>query len=69
MVEMEARSGGGEPFPDRPPMKIFKPKCPELRTLQDYSKDAPEDYWKAFPRNLDVGGGSPYKINTSVLRR
>ena len=44
------------PFPERPPKKAFKAKCPELETLSDYSAGASKEFWEKFPKNLDVGG-------------
>ena len=57
------------PFPERPEKKVFKPKCPELETLSDYSGGASKEFWEKFPENLDVGGDPPYKIDSSMLWR
>ena len=55
------------PFPDRPPKKVFKAKCPELETLSDYSAGASKEFWEKFPKNLDLGGEPPYKIDSAML--
>lgn len=35
-----------------PPMKIFKPKFPNLLVLEDYNQSAPPAFWTNFPSNL-----------------
>ena len=55
------------PLPPRPPLKVFKPKLPELQVLKNYGVPAKESYWKKFPANRNMHGGSPYKLNSSRL--
>ena len=55
------------PLPPRPPPKIFKPKCPEIPVLDDYSGEAGDDFWDKFPKNMDMFGGSPYKLDADLL--
>ena len=42
------------PLPPRPPMKVFKPKVPELEVLKNYGVAAKESYWTQFPVNRNL---------------
>ena len=57
------------PNPERFPRKAFKPTCPEVPILKDYSVDPGEDYWDKFPSNFNECGGSPFKIDAKKLER
>ena len=58
-----------QPFPARPPMKVFKPKCPEIPKLDSYQAGADDKFWEVFPKNLDLEGEPPYKIDAGLLYR
>ena len=53
--------------PPRPKLKEFKAKCPEVHVLSDYRGGAPDSFWKTFPKNLNLHGHSPYKLNSGKL--
>ena len=55
------------PLPPRHPKKEFKPDNPEVVVLDDYSKAPGKDFWKKFPKNKNIRGGTPYKIKVDKI--
>jgi hypothetical protein len=55
----------GPPLPD-PPLKLFKPKFPNIPVLADYRQKAGPDFWSRFPSNL-ICPASP-TINLKQLK-
>ena len=54
-------------LPAYPDKKKFKPKCPNVPVLKNYSNGTTKKFWSKFPENRDLLGGSPYKINADLL--
>ena len=55
------------PPPVAPPLKLFKPKCPELQELKSYHFGAPASYWDDFPVHRNLHSQSPYSLDSQLL--
>ena len=56
------------PVPVPPPLKEFKPKCPELPVLKSYHFGAPGSYWEIFPKFRNMHAQSPYRLDANLLK-
>ena len=56
------------PLQDRPPLKTFTPKLPDLPVLKNYGVPAKETYWEKFPKNFNLHSKSPYVLNSTRIR-
>lgn len=56
-----------DPPPAPPPLKVFKPKCPELPILKSYHFGAPESFWEKFPTFRNAHAKSPFVMNPELL--
>ena len=58
------------PVPPYPKPKIFKPKCPQIPLLKSYCNGGSSDFWTKFPKNEEITGKSPYKLDgEQILQR
>ena len=56
------------PIPPRAPKKGFKPSVEGVPMLEDYGVAPGEEFWKKFPVNRNLRGGTPFKLNVSEIR-
>ena len=58
----------GSPIPLRAKRKEFVAAVPGIPILQDYSLDPGGSFWERFPRNRNMRGGTPFKMDVAALR-
>ena len=56
------------PIPPRAKKKGFVAAVPGIPVLDDYSVDPGNAFWELFPRNRNMRGGTPFKVDVSRLR-
>ena len=56
------------PIPPRAEKKGFNPSVKEIPILRNYYKDPGEEFWKVFPQNRNLRGGTPFKMDVSQIR-
>ena len=55
-------------IPPRAKKKEFSPSMKEVQILKDYSDVPGEEFWKRFPVNRNLRGGTPFKLDVNELR-
>ena len=56
------------PIEQLPPDFPFKPAVPEVKILARYDRPAYPKFWNSFPKDTNIHKGSPFVIDTKVLR-
>ena len=55
------------PLPPRPPLKEGVIANPEIPECANYRLPQTKEFWHKFPRDLNLRGGSPFKLDTEVI--
>ena len=55
------------PLPPRPPLKEGVIANPEIPECVDYRLPQSKEFWHKFPKDLNLRGGSPFKLDTEVI--
>ena len=55
------------PLPPRPPLKEGVITNTEIPECKDYKLPQSKEFWHKFPSDLNLRGGSPFKLDTEVI--
>ena len=57
------------PIPPRAKKKEFSPAVAGIPVLKNYYNDPGEPFWKSFPQNRNLRGGTPFKLDVGQIRK